>query len=422
MKDQEALKLLEPKRAVSEVNIKERIQKATIQDYYSEPEFVKAIEALRMIPDDLRSAEEQIQKNFIELDRLCAESEKIREEGKNSAQNMTYENLKEQKNDVIDALSIMDSFEVSLGSAGRLIEEENEVVKEIKDIRQSLVDRGILQLKRSVQSNLADKQAAYLSATASARASRNRVANILSGLICIPALVLLYGIITSNLTFWTVFVAPILILVGLIVIFKKRTEDSAKKILKMSESALNGIAEQESRLKKLAPECSRPYQEHLVSDFLKALQLIDQANLGERFKAEMDREFKDTIAAEKHWEEVSPKLEEKKNDYLVQRYAKLWGEFYISIPEEFRNPGSYKELRDLLVQKRADSLKEAYPILEVRQRERRRDAENEAFRASQQQLAMQQANDQRRAAEYAKQQAASLLFRTSTLIDTSYFA
>lgn len=41
------------------------------------------------------------------MDRLCCESEQIRDAGTNSAQNATYDNLKEQKQDVIEALNAM---------------------------------------------------------------------------------------------------------------------------------------------------------------------------------------------------------------------------------------------------------------------------------------------------------------------------
>lgn len=86
----------------------------------------------------------------------------------------------------------------------------------------------------------------------------------------------------------------------------------------------------------------------------------------------------------------------------------LCSDFLNLLPAEFRSYKCLTDMNELLEGNRADTLREAYAILEVRYREERRDRETQTFRENQNYYASQQAEAQRKAAEYAKQEMENL--------------
>lgn len=112
-------------------------------------------------------------------------------------------------------------------------------------------------------------------------------------------------------------------------------------------------------------------------------------------------EFRNGIAA---YREYRKSIDKEFNDMLAQLDV-LCADFINMLPDKFKDCHRMGDLYQVLDEKRADSLKEAYPILETRYREEARDEENRRFHEQQNALAQDAADEARRQAEYAQQQA-----------------
>lgn len=109
----------EPKRALTEAQVSEQIKKTIFEVTAGDKDFSNAMREPENVPKAFQEFEKTANELFIEMDRLCCESEQIRDAGTNSAQNATYDNLKEQKQDVIEALNAMTTLKQQADSQRR---------------------------------------------------------------------------------------------------------------------------------------------------------------------------------------------------------------------------------------------------------------------------------------------------------------
>lgn len=282
-----------------------------------------------------------------------------------------YCNQIEKKTEVINALSyiyVLQEYEETIKGVFERIDKNFSFEKQFRnDVRNSMICE--------VEKTMSLKDEDYEEVLKIVSEKRLKGSKLVGKIFCIAFPLLFFFAIQLNAVSWILFFACVLgIIEGICFI---RDSDQRKYIQKMTE---------------------RKYKSLLIFSWRAAKKELQEAD---KFFAEWKTETEEQIKAKKDQieekiSEYSSLFERKNNEWVsikekysdrIDNYIKKGKEIITPslkrIPKEFRSKNSVKDLISLLEANRADTLKEAYNILETRYRENARDRADQKFKKDQ---------------------------------------
>lgn len=289
----------------------------------------------------------------------------------NMSLNGKYDNEKENKEDVELALKVAKLPEACQKDLNSRIQETDDYISISKRVKNEIIDSAVETFKESLHYNDKDKKRAGLEVSAKER-KRAKISLCTAGIFQALAIIL-FAIFYVG---WGVFCEILAIGIFVLAVRFLKTVKEVKAV------RTNGL------LNKWTEE---------------AYDYVDKSDIREIFDNQLNKYYNVYEKYEAEYLEYRNKFNEEFNVVYKDIYS-LCSDFLNLLPAEFRSYKCLTDMNELLEGNRADTLREAYAILEVRYREERRDRETQTFRENQNYYASQQAEAQRKAAEYAKQE------------------